>query len=76
MKLPPPLPPLPRLPGPRMSSALLGATALELAVLVGHLIAYPFGLTPERRPPRPRPTRPARTRARGPGRGESGPRAT
>ncbi|MFE3376952.1 lipase family alpha/beta hydrolase [Streptomyces anulatus] len=76
MKLPPPLPPLPRLPGPRMSSALLGATALELAVLVGHLIAYPFGLTPERRPPRPRPTRPARTGAHGPDGGETAPRAT
>ncbi|MFH8433988.1 alpha/beta fold hydrolase [Streptomyces sp. NPDC018007] len=61
MKLPPPLSPgslapalssplrrLPRLPGPRLSSALVGATALELAVLTGHLIAYPFGLTPER----------------------------
>ncbi|WP_330445747.1 lipase family alpha/beta hydrolase [Streptomyces anulatus] len=70
------LPPLPRLPGPRMSSALLGATALELAVLVGHLIAYPFGLTPERRPPRPRPTRPARTGAHGPDGGETAPRAT
>ncbi|MFY0509593.1 lipase family alpha/beta hydrolase [Streptomyces anulatus] len=66
MKLLPLLPPLPRLPGPRMSSALLGATALELAVLVGHLIAYPFGLTPERRPPHPRPTRPANTGAHGP----------
>ncbi|WP_404952074.1 alpha/beta fold hydrolase [Streptomyces sp. ARC12] len=76
MKLLPPLPPLPRLPGPRMSSALLGATALELAVLVGHLIAYPFGLTPERRPPRPRPTRPARTGAHGPDGGETAPRAT
>ncbi|MEV6455712.1 alpha/beta fold hydrolase [Streptomyces anulatus] len=76
MKLLPPLPPLPRLPGPRMSSALLGATALELAVLVGHLIAYPFGLTPERRAPRPRPTRPARTGAHGPDGGETAPRAT
>ncbi|MDF9806091.1 alpha/beta fold hydrolase [Streptomyces anulatus] len=70
------LPPLPRLPGPRISSALLGATALELAVLVGHLIAYPFGLTPERRPPRPRPTRPARTGAHGPDGCETAPRAT
>ncbi|MFE3390381.1 lipase family alpha/beta hydrolase [Streptomyces anulatus] len=76
MKLLPPLPPLPRLPGPRMSSALLGATALELAVLVGHLIAYPFGLTPERRLPHPRPTRPARTGAHGPDGGETAPRAT
>ncbi|MEU3715665.1 esterase/lipase family protein [Streptomyces californicus] len=57
MKLPPPLsflpplpspPRLPRLPGPRLSSALVGATALELAVLAGHLITYPLGLTPER----------------------------
>lgn len=70
------LPPLPRLPGPRMSSALLGATALELAVLVGHLIVYPFGLTPERRPPHPRPTRPAHTGAHGPDGGETAPRAT
>ncbi|MEU3706524.1 alpha/beta fold hydrolase [Streptomyces anulatus] len=76
MKLLPPLPPLPRLPGPRMSSALLGATALELAVLVGHLIVYPFGLTPERRPPHPRPTRPAHTGAHGPDGGETAPRAT
>ncbi|MGC5529870.1 lipase family alpha/beta hydrolase [Streptomyces sp. SR-10] len=76
MKLLPLLPPLPRLPGPRMSSALLGATALELAVLVGHLIAYPFGLTPERRPPHPRPTRPANTGAHGPDGGETAPRAT
>ncbi|WP_274035878.1 lipase family alpha/beta hydrolase [Streptomyces sp. MMBL 11-1] len=46
-----------------MSSALLGATALELAVLAGHLVAYPFGLTPERPPP-PGPTpRPAGTGA-------------
>ncbi|MFH8688046.1 lipase family alpha/beta hydrolase [Streptomyces anulatus] len=76
MKLLPLLPPLPRLPGPRMRSALLGATALELAVLVGHLIVYPFGLTPERRPPHPRPTRPAHTGAHGPDGGETAPRAT
>ncbi|MFD3787780.1 lipase family alpha/beta hydrolase [Streptomyces cyaneofuscatus] len=44
------LPPrLPRLPGPRLSTALLGATVLELVVLTGHLAAYPFGLTQERR---------------------------
>ncbi|MER7554145.1 alpha/beta fold hydrolase [Streptomyces anulatus] len=73
MKLLPPLPPLPRLPGPRMSSALLGATALELAVLVGHLVAYPFGLAPERRPPHARPTRPANTGAHGPDGGEPAP---
>ncbi|WP_426498979.1 lipase family alpha/beta hydrolase [Streptomyces sp. D54] len=76
MKLLPLLPPLPRLPGPRMSSALLGATALELAVLVGHLIAYPFGLTPERRPPRPRPTRPANTGTHGPDGSGTAPRAS
>ncbi|MFI6552921.1 lipase family alpha/beta hydrolase [Streptomyces griseus] len=54
-----PLPPLlSRLPRPpRLSSALLGATVLELAVLAGRLAVYPFGLTPERRPP----TRPAGT---------------
>ncbi|RPK92861.1 alpha/beta fold hydrolase [Streptomyces sp. ADI98-10] len=51
------LPRLPRLPVPRLSSALLGATALELVVLAGHLVVYPFGLTPERRPP----TRPTNT---------------
>ncbi|QXQ98947.1 alpha/beta fold hydrolase [Streptomyces sp. WY228] len=57
--LPLPLPPLlSRLPRPpRLSSALLGATVLELAVLAGHLAVYPFGLTPERRPP----TRPTGT---------------
>lgn len=75
MKLLPLLPPLFRLPGPRMSSALLGATALELAVLVGHLIAYPFGLTPERRPPHPRPTRPANTGAHRPDGGGTAPHA-
>ncbi|MGW3831983.1 lipase family alpha/beta hydrolase [Streptomyces microflavus] len=40
---------LPRLPGPRFPAALLGATVLELVVLTGHLVAYPFGLTQERR---------------------------
>ncbi|MFQ6852232.1 alpha/beta fold hydrolase [Streptomyces sp. 35M1] len=60
MKFPPPLSPLthltrlpslpllPRPPGPRLSSPLLGATALELFVLAGRLAVYPFGLTPER----------------------------
>lgn len=42
---------LPRLPGPRFPAALLGATVLELVVLTGHLVAYPFGLTQERRTP-------------------------
>ncbi|MEV1090615.1 lipase family alpha/beta hydrolase [Streptomyces microflavus] len=47
---------LPRLPGPRFPAALLGATVLELVVLTGHLVAYPFGLTQERRtPPGPPP---------------------
>ncbi|MFD6802727.1 lipase family alpha/beta hydrolase [Streptomyces cyaneofuscatus] len=45
------LPRLPRLPGPGLSTALLGATVLELVVLTGHLAAYPFGLTQERRIP-------------------------
>ncbi|MFI1185590.1 esterase/lipase family protein [Streptomyces californicus] len=71
MKLPPPLsllppllspPRLPRLPGPRLSSALVGATALELAVLAGHLVTYPLGLTPERPEPTERPERPERTK--------------
>ncbi|MYV62699.1 alpha/beta fold hydrolase [Streptomyces sp. SID4931] len=44
----PSLPRLPRPPGPRLSSALLGATALELFVLAGRLAVYPFGLAPER----------------------------
>ncbi|MFF3992393.1 lipase family alpha/beta hydrolase [Streptomyces cyaneofuscatus] len=43
-------PRLPRLPGPRLSTALLGASVLELVVLTGHLAAYPFGLTQERVP--------------------------
>ncbi|MFJ6510960.1 esterase/lipase family protein [Streptomyces sp. NPDC091406] len=44
----PRIPRFPRLPGPGLSSALLGATALELFVLTGHVIAYPLGLIPER----------------------------
>ncbi|MEU6956541.1 alpha/beta fold hydrolase [Streptomyces sp. NPDC045714] len=73
MKLLPLLSLLPRLPRPRLSSALLGATALELAVLAGHLVAYPFGLTPERRPsPRP-PARPASTGTDGPDHGGTTP---
>ncbi|MER5459266.1 alpha/beta fold hydrolase [Streptomyces sp. NPDC002668] len=35
----------------RISAALLRATALELAILAGHLLLYPSGLTPERRTP-------------------------
>ncbi|MFJ4474615.1 esterase/lipase family protein [Streptomyces xanthochromogenes] len=34
----------------RMSAALIRATALDLAVLAGHLLLYPSGLTPERHP--------------------------
>ncbi|MFE2296362.1 lipase family alpha/beta hydrolase [Streptomyces sp. NPDC059452] len=49
------LPRLPGLPGPRLSTALLGATLLELVVLTGHLVAYPFGLTQERPTPGPQP---------------------
>ncbi|MFH9606391.1 esterase/lipase family protein [Streptomyces sp. NPDC017448] len=82
MKLPPPLSPgslvpallsplrrLPRLPGPRLPSARVGATALELAVLTGHLIAYPFGLAPERpEQPEQRPERPGQGGRGGQGR--------
>jgi hypothetical protein len=57
VKLLPLLSLLPRPPVPRLSSALLGATALELVVLASHLVAYPFGLTPERH----RPTGPTST---------------
>lgn len=35
-------------------ATLLRATVLELAILTGHLLLYPTGLTPERRRPRPR----------------------
>ncbi|MGA4865114.1 esterase/lipase family protein [Streptomyces lavendulocolor] len=34
----------------RLSTALLRATALELAILAGHLVLYPTGIAPERRP--------------------------
>ncbi|MFE8972549.1 lipase family alpha/beta hydrolase [Streptomyces cyaneofuscatus] len=62
-----PLPRLPRLPGPRLSTALLGATVLELVVLTGHLAAYPFGLTQERVPQERRtPERRAPSRPTGP----------
>ncbi|MEU6193134.1 alpha/beta fold hydrolase [Streptomyces sp. NPDC047061] len=36
-----------------LSLALLKSTALEAAILAGHLLLYPTGLTPERRPPVP-----------------------
>lgn len=38
------------LPFPSLPAALLRATALELVILAGHLLLYPTGLTPERRP--------------------------
>ncbi|GAA2515206.1 esterase/lipase family protein [Streptomyces gobitricini] len=34
----------------QLSAALCKATALELAILAGHLILYPTGIAPERRP--------------------------
>ncbi|WP_327244769.1 esterase/lipase family protein [Streptomyces sp. NBC_01320] len=50
-----------------LSSALLRATALELVVLVGHVLLYPSGMTGERHdaapPPEQPPTAPAGTRA-------------
>ncbi|MCH5673685.1 esterase/lipase family protein [Streptomyces gilvus] len=39
-----------------LSLALLKATALELAILAGHLLLYPSGITPERRGPAPLPS--------------------
>ncbi|WP_329218815.1 lipase family alpha/beta hydrolase [Streptomyces microflavus] len=62
MKALPVLSLLPRLQGPRFPAALLGATVLELVVLTGHLVAYPFGLTQERRTPGPPPGTPPGTR--------------
>ncbi|CAM5528138.1 Alpha/beta fold hydrolase OS=Streptomyces microflavus OX=1919 GN=G3I39_22930 PE=4 SV=1 [Streptomyces microflavus] len=53
---------LPRLPGPRFPAALLGATVLELVVLTGHLVAYPFGLTRSAAPRARRPAHPPGTR--------------
>ena len=38
--------------------ALLKATALEIAILAGHLLLYPSGVTQERRPPAPTPPSP------------------
>ncbi|MGX1883419.1 esterase/lipase family protein [Streptomyces sp. NPDC055287] len=43
------LPCLPCLPQLRLSAALLRATALELAILAGHLLLYPSGMAQERR---------------------------
>ncbi|MFI7010225.1 esterase/lipase family protein [Streptomyces sp. NPDC050145] len=52
----PPFRALPRrlLPGrlAGLSTVLVKATALELAILAGHLVLYPSGLAPERRAPR------------------------
>ncbi|MGW7487915.1 esterase/lipase family protein [Streptomyces sp. NPDC054786] len=39
----------------RVSSVLLRSTAVELAVLAGHLLLYPTGISPERPAPRPAP---------------------
>ncbi|MFJ3665498.1 lipase family alpha/beta hydrolase [Streptomyces sp. NPDC090106] len=39
-----------------LSVALLKATALELAILAGHLLLYPSGITQERRTPAPAPS--------------------
>ncbi|MFI2778257.1 esterase/lipase family protein [Streptomyces sp. ALB3] len=36
-----------------LSSTLVRATALELVILAGHVLLYPSGLTPERRPSPP-----------------------
>ncbi|MEV5612862.1 alpha/beta fold hydrolase [Streptomyces sp. NPDC052225] len=41
-----------------LSIALLKATALELAILAGHLLLYPSGILPERRHPHPLPPGP------------------
>ncbi|OKK06036.1 lipase [Streptomyces sp. CB03234] len=40
----------------RLSAALIKATALEVAILAGHLLLYPTGIAPERRPPTTTPT--------------------
>ncbi|MEV6394116.1 alpha/beta fold hydrolase [Streptomyces sp. NPDC051907] len=45
-----------------ISAALLRATALELAILAGHLLLYPSGLAPERRTPSPKPLEQAPSR--------------
>lgn len=50
----------PRLPELRLSAALLRATALELAILAGHLLLYPSGIAQERRPGGDAPRDPAR----------------
>ncbi|WP_254667850.1 esterase/lipase family protein [Streptomyces griseus] len=45
----------------RLSYALVRATVLELAVLAGHVLVYPSGMTPERRAPAVRPGPGSRT---------------
>ncbi len=52
---------------PRLSAALLRATALEFAILAGHLVLYPSGIAQERRHdagvlPSPAPMEPETTR--------------
>ncbi|GAA2941104.1 esterase/lipase family protein [Streptomyces enissocaesilis] len=52
---------------PRLSAALLRATALEFAILAGHLVLYPSGIAQERRHdvgalPSPAPVEPGATR--------------
>ncbi|MGW1881070.1 esterase/lipase family protein [Streptomyces sp. NPDC001970] len=51
----------------QLSIALLRATALELAILAGHLLLYPSGMTPER-PGRPDPASVAPSRTPRPAR--------
>ncbi|WP_351235485.1 alpha/beta fold hydrolase [Streptomyces sp. NPDC002133] len=51
----------------QLSIALLRATALELAILAGHLLLYPSGMTPER-PGRPDPASAERSRTPRPAR--------
>ncbi|MEU0145458.1 alpha/beta fold hydrolase [Streptomyces sp. NPDC006288] len=70
------LPPLLRGPCPRptwLSSALVRATALELAILAGHVLIYPTGLTPERRTPIAPSDRTSGTRPGTPPKPDSGP---
>lgn len=42
----------------RLSAALVRATALEIAILAGHLVLYPSGIAQERRQAAPRPSDP------------------
>ncbi|MEH0546373.1 alpha/beta fold hydrolase [Streptomyces sp. B21-105] len=65
----PGLPDLPSLPGrlAGLSLALLKATALDLAILAGHLLLYPSGIAQERRDP-VRPALPAGAAAEDPAR--------